>query len=485
VKNFCLLALLVVAKAQTQQICPPTPAWSVCEFSIAASDPTLRAEFRGPNHRTFLIASFTGSGQQYFRIVPTEPGTWDYRLASADPAWNGKQGSFTATASDASGYIEAANVHHFRYSGSKQPHLWMGDNGTHTKITASAANDSQILALHKAGKTADLVVEGNADIADLVARFGALNITWRTDSAGEKIKALDQYHHLISGAQYLTYRSETGDVPAIEHQIYPLPAVNDFGAYLTNVDDFRHALWRTSMDGAYPESHAPNEASARQMEHWYSFMSGTRHWELEPFFDADGRQALALEGVEYVVYVEQPGPVSVTVEKHNYDVAWFNPVTGELIEEKKNLKSEIYAGEPPDASHDWVLHISREGHKAGMLKSYKFESREVLMQEVETEKVPFEIAEPHGDTISLKNPGAFAARLTKETKATKAMRFVWTAEVTADGQRYSVVGTGLKGQLQIPASIAKRFPASLHLRVEGLNGVGKLYMVDRTYQLNP
>jgi hypothetical protein len=104
---------------------------------------------------------------------------------------------------------------------------------------------------------------------------------------------------------------------------------------------------------------------------------------------------------------------------------------------------------------------------------------------VETEKVPFEIAEPHGDTISLKNPGAFAARLTKETKATKAMRFVWTAEVTADGQRYSVVGTGLKGQLQIPASIAKRFPASLHLRVEGLNGVGKLYMVDRTYQLNP
>ena len=483
--NFCLLALLVVAKAQTQQVCPPTPAWSLCEFSLDTSDPTLRAEFRGPSHRTFLISSFTEAGQQRLRIVPTEPGTWDYRLASTDPAWNGKQGSFTATPSDAPGYIEAANVHHFRYSGSKQPHLWMGDNGTHTKIAASAANDQQILALHKAGKTADLVVEANADIAGLVARFGALNITWRTDSAGDKIKALDQYNHLISGAQYLAYRSENGDVLAIEHQIYPLPAVNDFGANLPNVDDFRHALWRTSMDGAYPESHAPNEASARQMEHWYKFMSSTLHWELEPFFDAEGRHALALEGVEYVVYVEQPGLVNVTVEKHNYDVAWLNPVTGEVIEEKKNLKSEIYTGEPPDATHDWVLHISREGHKAGMLKSYKFESREVLMQEVETAKVPFEIVEPHGDSISLKNPGPFAAKLTKETKAAKAMRFVWTAEVTADGQRYSVVGTGPQGKLQIPANIATRFPASLHLRVEGLNGVGKLYTVDRTYQLNP
>ena len=480
--NLVALALFVCAGTMRAQQCAPTPAWSLCEMAVSSADRALRAEFRGPSHKTFLIASFAHEGQQHLRIVPTEPGTWDFRLISSDAAWNGKEGSFTATASDAPGYVEAANVHHFRYSGSKQPHLWAGDTGTHTRIAATTANDARILEIHKSGKTADLVIPTDANIADLVARYGALNITWQTTGNAEAIRSLDSYRHLISGKDYLTYKSETGDVAAIEHQIYPLPAVNDFGSTLSNTDEFRRALWRTSLDGAYPASAPPNVTAAAQMQHWSNFMAGTRHWELEPFFDADGRHALALEGVEYIVYIEQPGPVNVTVEKHNYDVAWFNPLSGERFEEK-NLKTETFSGEPPDASHDWVLHISREGHKAGMLKSYKFDSREVLLQEAETAKVPFEIVQPEGDTISLASQGSFSAKITKETKAAKAMRFVWTAEVTADGEHYSVVGTGREGKLQIPASIAKRFPASLHLRVEGLNGVGKLYILDRTYRL--
>ncbi len=484
-KRLASLVLLLCTRAYSQQICPPTPAWSLCEISVPSSDATLLAEFRGPSHRTFLIASFPESGARHLRMVPTESGAWDVRFVSAEPAWNGKEISFTATASDAPGYIEAANVHHFRYTGSKQPHLWIGNGITHASAVADVANDAQILALHKAGKTIDLTLPPDADLPLMVARYGALNITWKAPAAAEKLKQLDRYNHPIDGVNYLTYRSEDGDVPAIEHQLYPQPLVNDFGAGLTDTDRFRHALWRTSLDGAYPDSVAPNAAAAEQMRHWFTFMSGTRHWELEPFFDADGRRALALEGVEYIVYVEQPGTVNVTVEKHNYDVAWFNPLTGERIEEKKNLKSETFSGDPPDGSHDWVLHISREGHKAGMLKSYKFESREVSMQEVETTKAPFEIVEPSGDTISLKKPGPFAAKLLRETKAAKAMRFVWTTEVTAEGQRYSVAGTGREGQLQIPPGIAKRFPASLHLRVEGLNGVGKLYSIERNYQLVP
>ena len=271
---------------------------------------------------------------------------------------------------------------------------------------------------------------------------------------------------------------------AIEHQTYPAPQVNDFGAGITDTDEFRHALWRTTLDGAYPESQPPNDTAAAQLKHWFTFFSGTRHWELEPFFDAGGRHALALEGVEYIVYVETPGPVTVEVEKHSYDVAWFNPLTGQRID-AKNLKTETFAGDPPDNSHDWVLHISREGHKAAMLKSYRFESRDILQQEVEAVKVPYEVVQPGGDTISLKNPGNFAVKLTKETKASKAMRYLWTGEVTADGQPAAILGTGAEGKLAIPPNIATRFPASLHLRVEGLNGVGKLYSVDRTYQLVP
>ena len=38
---------------------------------------------------------------------------------------------------------------------------------------------------------------------------------------------------------------------------------------------------------------------------------------------------LCLEDTEYLVYVEKPSLVELTVEKHNYDVAWINPIDGE------------------------------------------------------------------------------------------------------------------------------------------------------------
>ena len=111
-----------------------------------------------------------------------------------------------------------------------------------------------------------------------------------------------------------------------------------------------------------------------------------------------------------MIYVEKPGPVRVTLEKHNYDGRWFNPATGQSVK-LKEIKTEVFTGEPPDRSHDWVLQISREGHKASMLKSYRFVSREqdIVLQEVEgdPEKVPFDVVEPSGDTISLRSPRSF------------------------------------------------------------------------------
>ena len=38
------------------------------------------------------------------------------------------------------------------------------------------------------------------------------------------------------------------------------------------------------------------------MSVWYDILLGTRHWELEPYFDVDGGRALALEDTEYLVY---------------------------------------------------------------------------------------------------------------------------------------------------------------------------------------
>ena len=464
-----------------------TPAWQVFEVAADSTKAGLRAEFRSPSHKTYSIRCFLKNGKSTFRIVPTEPGVWDYRI-------EGKEAAFTALPSDAPGYVEAANLHHLRYTGSRQPHLWFGSSMAsgsapapfnHRLVPADLQHENEILMLHKAGVTSDLMVAADADVAETVARFGALNITWRVPpearQLAQAIKQEDQYHHLID---YRAYRTVNTDVLGVEHQISPTPAIVDFGADLTGTADFRHALWRTTLEGAYPESEPPNSTAAAEMKNWFSFFSGTRHWELEPFFDAGGRPALALEGVEYVIYVEKPGPVEVTVEKHNYDVAWFNPLSGERIE-LKNLKTETFIGEPPDLLHDWVLHISREGQKASMLKSYKFESRELVLQEVEAVKVPFEVVAPVGDTLSLSKPETFAVKLTKETKASRAMRYLWTGEVTADGQPSRVLATGSQGQFAIPPDMASRLPALLHVRVLGLNGVGKLYSVDRNYQLTP
>ncbi len=111
------------------------------------------------------------------------------------------------------------------------------------------------------------------------------------------------------------------------------------------------------MNGQYPDS-----GSGAYMTAWFDFMSANRHWELEPYFDMDGGRAVALDGVEYVVYLEKPGPVEVTVEDHGYNVAWINPATGERIK-AKDYKGTHFTGTPPDNAHDWVLHIRRESEK--------------------------------------------------------------------------------------------------------------------------
>jgi hypothetical protein len=132
-----------------------------------------------------------------------------------------------------------------------------------------------------------------------------------------------------------------------------------------------------------------------------------------------------------------------------------------------------------------VLHVSREGHKAGMLKSYKFESRRIDMQAVEqsVQKVPFEIAQPADTAISETKLPWFEAKFKKETRATRSMMWLWTGEATVDGEGYRVLGTGQKGTVGFPPHMAVNYPAVMDLRLYGMNANGKVYSVDKTYQL--
>jgi len=306
---------------------------------------------------------------------------------------------------------------------------------------------------------------------------------------------------------YVLYQSSSNALGAIERQILQAPLVNaefayeDSGAgksHPHHVDsaDFVRRLWNSTMNGQYPtfgntglyggrkfdvDTKYLDSPGAKAMTAWHDFFSDTRFWELQPYFDVDGGRALSLDGVEYIVYLEKPGPVRVVTEKKKYEVYWFRPLTGEMINEKKDYKGEVFEGSPPDDKSDWVLHLSRDGRKQGMLKSWKFASRRVFRQEVELspEKVPFTIEAPAGETVAVGKPVAFRAKLTRETKASKAMLYLWTVEATANGRGYRVLGDAPDGQFRIPEGVAAQYPAVLHLRLYGINGNGKVYALDR------
>jgi hypothetical protein len=227
-----------------------------------------------------------------------------------------------------------------------------------------------------------------------------------------------------------------------------------------------------------------NSPGAKQMSVWFEFFNDTRYWELEPYFDVDGGRALALEDTEYVVYIEKPGPLELVVEKHGYDVYWVNPIDGEVTK-SKSFKGDHFTASPPDLSHDWVLHVVREGRMEGMNKSFKFESRDIVLQEVESNspKVPFTVEQPNAD-FNIRVAPPYAAKLTRESRATRTMMWLWTGEVSADGQGYRVLATGPTGVMRPLTGIAKNFPAIMHLRVYGMNANGKVYAIDRAFQLN-
>jgi hypothetical protein len=368
----------------------------------------------------------------------------------------------------------------------------------------------------------------------VVARYAAMNVTWQAvrefesypgarallQEVGAALKENDPYQHpRTSGAQatsapllddgwmdFVADGASGDEAGAIEHQLYPVPFVNlefareDSGAGKSSAEDvetdsFRHKLWNATMDGQYPtyantgtyggrvvDGRFADAPGARQMTVWFDFLSQTRHWELEPYFDVDGGRAVALEDSEYVVYLEKPGPLELTVAKHSYDVEWINPITGETA--KRKFKGDHFTGEPPDRSHDWVLHVAREGQIVSMDKSYKFESREIAMQELEmnSDKVPFAVEQPEGD-LAVGRPAAFAVKMKRETHATRSMMWLWTGEVAAGGEGFRVLGTGAKGSLQVPASLAKSYPAIIHLRLYGMNALGKVYALDSVFQL--
>jgi hypothetical protein len=417
--------------------------------------------------------------------------------------------------------------------------------------------DQRVRYLNQKGLAADLILASRpAAIAILfashdqrvrfarymAARYAAFNVTWQgvqefesdpdaralLRELGDALREADPYQHpRTSGARvtsgpllddhwmdFIAYGpGADGSVGAVEHQLYAVPFVNlefareDSGAGKSGPSDldpdaFRHRLWNATMDGQYPTyantgagSQYLNSPGARAMTAWFNFFSGARHWELEPYFDVEGGRAVALEDTDYIVYVEKPGPLDLTVEKHSYDVIWMNPADGQVVKQKKQFNGDHFTGEPPDRSHDWVLRLARLSRLESMARSYHFESRigeegspalPIVVQEIESspEKVPFAIEEPAGD-LSVSKPAAYSAKVTRQTRATRSILWLWTGEVTEEGQGYRVLATAQKGDLQPPPGMATTLPATMLLRLYGMNANGKVYLLNKACRLTP
>jgi len=587
-----LLALGQLAPAQTSTTCNNTPAYSPCELVFelsqqdAAAHPApyatveLRAEVRSPRNRTTAVPGYWDGGRRMvIRFAPTEGGQWAFRLTSNLAALNDQTGTFTASDSDAPGFIKAANMHHWSYTERLKPHLWMGAtelrfaflddaaframadaraaqkfNHLRGWVTGAGADaaysspdspnleqfrklDERVRYLNQKGITADLVLAGGEGtltklfptpeqrrrfVRYVVARYAAMNVTWQgvenfedypdaralLNEIGTALKELDGFQHPRSSGARITsaallddgwmdfaaYGNTDDNVGAIEHQLYAVPSVNlQIGG--ADAATVRHRLWNATMDGQYvtlsENSGAQGgrsgdggaQGAAKAMTVWFDVLSGTRHWELEPYFNLDGGRALALEDTEYLVYIEKPGPLEMTVEKHGYDVFWTDPATGETV--RKKFSGDHFTGAPPDPSHDWLLHVVREGTLQSMNRSYKFESRDIVLQEVEAnpQKIPYDIETPAED-LSIGKTAPFSLKLTRQTRGTRSMMYLWTGEVTADHQGYRVLGTGAQGTMQPTSRLAVNFPAILLLRVYGMNANGKVYLLTKAVQLN-
>ncbi len=588
--------------------CDNTPAYSSCDLVFelppgdAAAHPNpyvdvnLRIEFRSPRMRTYALGGFwAGSGRMVVRFSPVEAGRWDYRVTSNVAAWNGREGSLTAAASGAPGFIRPVSLHHWVYTEGMKAHLWMGvsemrfasleDADFRALADARAAQkfnhlrgyvltegagfrsatepdqeyfrrlDERIRYLNQKGITADLVLAPSPAVITklfpegeqrrrfaryLAARYSGMNVTWQGVEAFEAdfdgravladiaaaLRDGDPYQHPRTSAARVTSAPLLRDgwmdfvadgpdaddsVASIEHQIYGVPFVKtdmgreDSGAGKPggqglDAAQFRSRLWNAVMNGQYPTyantgegAKFANSPGAKAMTAWFDLFSSVRHWEMEPFFDVSGGRAVALEDSDYIVYVEKPGPVEMVVEKHNYEVYWIDPATGQATKAKKDFNGNRFTGEPPDKSHDWVLRLIRPGRLESLARSYKFESREseeesralpIGLQEVESNptRVPFEIELPAGD-ISVSAPTPYGAKVMRQTRATSTMTWLWTADVNAEGQGFRVLATGQNGSIEPPAGLARNLPAIAVVRVYGMNAVGKVYELTKACQI--
>ena len=320
---------------------------------------------------------------------------------------------------------------------------------------------------------------------------------------------------------YVVQRSSNPALATVEYEIHAVPFVNiEVGvessgggdqSKFVDSDTMRSRIWNAAVRGQYVTfanagtwgaegstvdlKYADSEG-ARAMTHLYNYFAQTRYADLQPYYRVEGGSAIGLTffrfraetptGVEYSVYLDKPGPVELRVPKHGYSISWFNPIDGTWIDEKKEFKGERFnTPGPPDPSHDWVLYLRREGRKEAMNNSFLLAWRKIKPKKIEAgiADVPYEIQFPDTDVLTAGETFEFNATVKKTGRVTKKMQWLWIAEVAGAGIGAQVLGTTQFGSFTIPSTLTKRYPATLGVRLVGVDGLGRVFETFKPYRL--
>ncbi len=367
----------------------------------------------------------------------------------------------------------------------------------------------------------------------VAARYAAFNVTWQEvmewesyDGGRELLKQVaalldkyDPYKHpkttaaAVSSAaltydgwqDFMTQNTFKPGLASIEYETQPVPFVNTRVGVEgpgMSADEVRKRAWNSAVrgqyvtyanagtagiDGANVDAKFADSEGARQMTLLHDFFAQTRYFDLLPHYRVVGGVGLALQlvpfraedpiGVEYIVYAENPGTIELSMPKHGYKVSWYNPIDGSWLDQKKRFKGERFTTQTPDNEHDWVLYVRREGKKQNYNNSFKLESKRAKLRDVETSvgELPFEIQFPAEGELRAGEKHEFSATLKKSTIAAKRMLWLWMVEVAGSGRGQRILAAEQFGSFEIPADIAKSYPATLSVRLIGIDGAGRLF----------
>ena len=132
-----------------------------------------------------------------------------------------------------------------------------------------------------------------------------------------------------------------------------------------------------------------------------------------------------------------------------------------------------------------MLYVRREGRKQAMNNSFLLAWRKIRPKKIESTiaDVPYEIQLPDDDELVAGKEFQFNATSKKTGRTARKTQWLWLAEVAGSGVGPRVLGTTQYGAFSIPPDLTRRYPATLGIRLVGVDGLGRVYEAFKPFRL--